>query len=281
MSEMNTISEKYQRLATVLKPFKSLAVAFSGGVDSSLLLVVAHRELGGQMVGMTARSPTHPQSETDGAVAMAQQIGVRHVVFDTDEMEDADFIANGPDRCYHCKKRIFAAMGRAARKIGIEQLVHGANLDDHHDFRPGFQAAEELGVTAPLVEAGLTKSDIRELARQLGLSNWNRPAMACLATRIPYGTPIAAKTLSQIERAEAVLARIGINQCRVRHHGNLARIEIGRDEMARLNDDDVRRGIVQRLKALGFDFVCLDLEGYVLGKMNRVFGDRFSVFGDR
>lgn len=274
MSNNDTLSQKYRRLADLVKSFESLAVAFSGGVDSSLLLAVAHGELGERVVAMTARSKTHPKSETADAVAIAEHIGARHILFDSDEMDDAGFLANGPQRCYYCKKRIFTSMRNAARQIGVQTMAHGANLDDHRDFRPGFRAAEEFDVMAPLVEAGLTKSDIRELARRIGLPNWNRPAMACLATRIPYGTPINEKNLHQIERAEAVLADIGIHQCRVRHHGSLARIELAHQEMDRLNDEGMRWHIVQRFKALGFDFVCLDLEGYVGGKMNRVFGYR-------
>lgn len=274
MSNNDTLLQKHRRLAGLVKSCESLAVAFSGGVDSSLLLAVAHEELGERVVAMTALSKTHPKSETADAKAIAEHIGARHVLFESDEMDDADFLANGPQRCYHCKKRIFALMRKAAREIGIQTLAHGANLDDQGDFRPGFRAAEESGVMAPLVEAGLTKSDIRELARRMGLPNWNRPAMACLATRIAYGTPISEKSLHQIERAEAVLAHIGIHQCRVRHHGSLARIELADQEMDRLNDEGLRRQIVQRFRALGFDFVCLDLEGYVSGKMNRGVGIR-------
>jgi uncharacterized protein len=269
MRSGDPLQRKHDLLVARLQSFPSLGVAFSGGVDSSLLLAVAAKVLTDRVVAMTARSATHPRYETDLAVELAQKLGARHIVFDSDEMEDPDFIANSPQRCYYCKRRLFAAMRSIAADLGIENLAHGANLDDQQDFRPGFKAADELAVSAPLVEAGLNKEDIRRLAQRLGLTNWDRPAMACLASRVPYGTTLDPKILRQIEAAEAVLMGMGLSQCRVRHHGRLARIEIPLSEMAYLNIPDRRREIVKRFKSLGFDFACLDLEGYISGKMNR------------
>lgn len=253
---------------TLLGSFDSLAVAFSGGVDSHLLLVTAQQALGSRVIAMTARSEIHPTSETEHAAHIARTTGVRHVVFDSNVMAIPDFVCNGPQRCYFCKHRMFSLMKERAAVLGIDHLAHGANMDDLRDYRPGFKAASELGVHAPLLEAGLTKSEIRSLARQLDLSTWDRPAMACLATRVPHGTPLQSPVLRQIERCEAVLKDLGIQQCRVRHHGEMARIEVGPSDMPRFGDERLRSVVVSRLKDLGFAIVCLDLEGYVSGKMN-------------
>lgn len=257
------------KLFNQLKGIEKLAVAFSGGVDSTLLLAAAHHVLGDGAVAMTARSATHPLRELDLAKEMAVKIGVRHIIFDTDELEDAAFTANDVQRCYHCKRELFGVMRKQAQIIGVETIAHGVNLDDLSDFRPGIKAAEEMGIIAPLVSAGLTKTDIRQLAHEMGLDNWQRPAMACLATRIPYGTPIDAVLLERIHAAEDILWRLGVSYCRVRHHGPIARIEVRVEEVERLAAPDIRRQIVDQLRGLGYDHVCLDLEGYLSGKMNR------------
>lgn len=266
---MDQLGVKKERLLKHIKRLGSLAVGFSGGVDSTLLVAAARQVLGDRVLALTAESPTHPRKELANATALARTLGVRHVCIQTDEMQDPDFISNGPERCYYCKRRLFAAMRRVAQQEGIDHLAHGANVDDLSDYRPGNKAAEELGVLAPLNLAGLTKADIRQLAKQMGLPNWDRPAMACLATRIPYGDTIGAGTLEQIDRAERRVLKAGATYCRVRHHGNLARIEIYPDDMERLMQPDVRHDLIQDLKTIGYQYVCMDMEGYISGKMNR------------
>jgi uncharacterized protein len=267
--DKDTLDRKNIRLLDCIQQRKSLAVGFSGGVDSTLLLAVARQVLGDAVVALTAQSPTHPQKELDHARDIARGLGVRHIVFPTNEMEDADFAANGSDRCYHCKKILFGAMRKFADDLGVETLAHGANLDDMSDHRPGFRAAEELGVAAPLIEAGLTKSDIRRLARRMALPNWDRPAMACLATRVPYGVTITPELLHRVEQAEALVCGTGVRHCRVRHHGNLARIEIDMEDKECLMDPGVRQTLIEQFRSIGYQYVCLDLEGYLSGKMNR------------
>ena len=263
------LAPKQEKLFAHLKRFESLGVAFSGGVDSTLLLAAAKHVLGDRAVALTARSPTHPSRELVLAEEMVKKIRIKHIIFDTHEMNDEDFTTNGPERCYHCKRVLFGAMQQAAQKVGIHTIAHGVNVDDLSDFRPGMQAAEELGIETPLVEAGLTKSNVRQLARQMGLDNWQRPAMACLATRIPYGTTILPEMLERIDAAEEILWRLGVPYCRVRHHGAIARIEVRAVDLERLAGPGIRTEVVEQLRRLGYDHVCLDLEGYLSGKMNR------------
>jgi pyridinium-3,5-biscarboxylic acid mononucleotide sulfurtransferase len=252
-----------------LKRFTRLGVAFSGGVDSSLLLAVARQELGDGLVALTAVSPIHPSSDKTLAEEIACQLGVRHIVFRSDEMNDLQFRANPPDRCYWCKKRLVEIMRAQAARADIDTLVHGANMDDLGDYRPGLKAAREAGITAPLMEAGFTKKDIRSWARELGLPNWDRPAGACLASRIPYGMHIDIDSLARIEQAEIAIQRLGAVHCRVRHFGPLASIEADPKAIEQLAHEPLRAQIVLELRALGYAHVCLDLEGYVSGKLNR------------
>lgn len=272
MSE-DLLTAKYKNLLNRLHSFKTLGVAFSGGVDSTLLLAVARNALKDRVFAFTARSPIHDENEIAHAVETARAMGVSHILFDGTEMADPDFVANTPNRCYFCKKRLFAAMQAKAVDSGVDMLAHGANMDDLYDHRPGSRAAEEMGIAAPLIDAGFTKKDIRELARRLGLRVWNRPSMTCLASRIPYGTEIRLDHLKRVRSAEAVLGRLGIVQCRVRHHGNLARIEVAGSDLERVAQASNRDEIVSALRALGYDFVCLDLEGYISGKLNRGVGN--------
>lgn len=272
--DKDALDRKNKSLLDSIKQRRSLAVGFSGGVDSTLLLAAARQVLGDAVIALTAISPTHPQKELDHARDIAKGLGIRHIVFPSNEMADTDFTANGPDRCYHCKKILFSAMRKFADDLGLENLAHGANLDDMSDHRPGFRAAEELGVAAPLIEAGLTKSDIRRLAQRMALPNWDRPAMACLATRIPYGVKITPGLLQQVEQAEALVCGTGVRHCRVRHHGNLARIEIDMADKERLMDEGVRQTLIEQFRSIGYQYVCLDLEGYLSGKMNRELNDR-------
>jgi pyridinium-3,5-biscarboxylic acid mononucleotide sulfurtransferase len=266
---IDDLQQKKERLRTILNRFTRLGVAFSGGVDSSLLLAIARQVMGDGVVALTAESPIHPASDGAFAQLIARQLGVRHIVFRSAEMEDPKFRANPPERCYWCKKGLLEIMRAQAAKAGIDTLVHGANLDDLADYRPGLKAAREAGVTAPLIEAGFCKSDIRAWAREVGLPNWDRPAGACLASRIPYGMSIESDSLARIEQAEIAIGRLGVPHCRVRHHGPLASIEAQRVEIERLAQEPLRSQVVDAMRALGYAHVCLDLEGYVSGKMNR------------
>jgi len=268
-TENEALLLKEERLERCLAQYDSLGVAFSGGVDSSLLLAMAQRVLGQRVMAFTGVSELHPSGEKEQAIEMARHLGVRHLLFDTRELADPRFTANPVERCYHCKIGLFTSMRREAETLGITTLAHGANVDDLSDFRPGFEAAKEMGIVAPLIEAGLHKADIRQLARRMGLPNWQRPAMACLASRIPYGVPIDTKLLARIDQAENALRRLGIEHCRVRHHGSLVRIEVDPAQISRLAETDLRTQLVAVLRGLGYAHVCLDLEGYVSGKMNR------------
>jgi pyridinium-3,5-biscarboxylic acid mononucleotide sulfurtransferase len=271
LGEMGRINlqDKRGHLVEILTGINGLAVAFSGGVDSTYLLAVAHQILGRKVIAVTADSPIYPSREKNAATDIATRLGVRHIVIQSRELEDPEFLANKRNRCYVCKKRLFEDIFEIARKESIATVVHGANADDHQDFRPGFAAARELGVLAPLVDAGLTKEDIRRLSREMGLPTWQKPAMACLATRIPYDTRISVDALEMIDRAENIVVQLGFAVCRVRHHGSVARIEVAPSDMEKILDDDIRSSLIRELRQLGFPHVAIDLEGYVQGSMNR------------
>jgi len=266
---MTKVTDKADRLIKTLASYDALGVAFSGGVDSSLLLVAAREALGERVVAFTARSPIHPAGELAGARVFTAERGIRLIEFQTDEWQQEAFWANTADRCYVCKKVLFGTMAAAAAELGISALAHGANVDDAADYRPGMRAAAQMGVTAPLIDAGLTKADVRQMARSMGLTVWNRPAMACLATRIAYGEPITLQTLALVAAAEDVLAGAGIENCRVRLADRTAHIEVPVDQMQRLLAPRLRAELVDRLRGLGLLRIALDLEGYVPGKMNR------------
>ena len=241
-------------------------MAFSGGTDSSFLLKIAHDVLGADVLALTADSPSQPRSEQAEAVAIATALGVRHVILPTPELEDSRYQANPPDRCYVCKGHILGILGAYARAHGITHLADGGNVDDIADYRPGALAVREHGVTSPLQEAGLTKAEIRRLSHEAGLPNWDRPSAACLASRIPYGTPITREILAQVEASESALAGLGYRQFRVRYHGPVARLEVPVAEFARCLDQ--REQILQALRQAGFTYVALDLMGFRSGSMN-------------
>lgn len=259
---------KLTRLQEILRSLDRVAVAYSGGTDSAFLLAVAHDTLGDAVLALTADSPSMPRSELAAASALAANLGVQHVILPTSELDDPAYQANTPDRCYFCKSNYLDELLAYAAAHGYPCLVDGANADDLGDYRPGQKAARERGVRSPLQEASLTKSEIRELARERGLPNWDKPAAACLASRIPYGTPVTAERLAQIERAEASLRGLGFRQVRVRHHGAVARLELEAADLARAVAQ--REAIVPALREAGFTYVTLDLNGFRSGSMNLV-----------
>lgn len=266
------MEERLRRLQEILLPMGKVVVAYSGGVDSTLLLRVALESLGRENVlAMTALSPLYPARECREAVAMAERLGVRHRLIESNELEIPGFSKNPPDRCYHCKRKLFEEMTDLARKEGIPYVVEGSTLDDEQDYRPGRRAVRELGIRSPLMEARLTKEDVRELSRQLGLKTWDKPSFACLASRFPYGEEITFEALKKVDEAEAFLFGLGFKQVRVRHYQTLARIEVLPEEMGRLLEDGLRRKVVERLKEIGYCYVTLDLQGFRSGSMNEVF----------
>ena len=270
------VDDRAARLESLLASFDSLIIAFSGGVDSAYLAYAATRVLGPSALCITADSPSYPDRHRQLALRIAREFALRHEVIHTAELERIEYRANPVNRCYFCKLELYTSLSRIASERGFAAVADGSNADDRGDYRPGRQAAREFGVRSPLDEAGLTKADIRELSRRAGLPTWDEPASACLSSRIPYHSEVTDEKLRMIEQAEAVLRSLGFRVCRVRHHdaaakaarGALARLEIGRDEMARAFDPALIDRIVSELRTIGYQHVTIDLQGYRMGSLN-------------
>jgi len=265
---MNEVHLRRAALVERLSALPSLVVAYSGGVDSAYLALVATRTLGARALCVTADSPSYPERHRAMAAAIARDFGLQHEVIETAELANPAYRANHADRCYHCKHELFTELTALARARGFAAVADGNNADDRGDYRPGRRAAREFGVISPLDEAGLAKADIRQLSLEAGLPTWDEPASACLSSRIPYFSEVTPEKLTAIERGEDALRELGFRVLRVRHHGDVARIELGRDEMARALDPDVAMAIDAALREIGFKYVALDLKGYRLGSLN-------------
>lgn len=271
------LEQKQQRLFDLLRELGRVIVAYSGGADSAYLAWAAHQVLGENALIVTADSPSLPASHKRDAEELARRFGFRHQFIATREFENPDYVRNAPDRCFHCKDELFRRLEELGRVYGIPHIVYGVNVDDLGDYRPGQNAASLHQVRAPLVEAGLSKAEIRELSRRAGLPTWDRPASACLASRVPYGTPVSERTVKMIELGEEALRELGFRQFRVRYHGELVRIEIAPEELPRALEPEMARRFVAVFKPLGFHYVTLDLEGYRQGSLNEALGLRRSA----
>ena len=270
MAAPSTIEDKLQRLRGAMRGLGSVLVCYSGGVDSAFVLAVAHQELGAAAVGMTAVSPSLAPGERDEAIQVAKLIGAEHRLVDSNEIEDPSYVANNPDRCFHCKSELYRIASVKRAEWQLDAIANGTNVDDLGDYRPGLEAAKQAGVVSPLVDLGFTKADVRAASAAIGLPIWDKPAAACLSSRIPYGTSVTRERLAQIGGFEAALKRLGFRQVRVRYHGELARIEVGIEELPRAADAAAREEIVAAGKRFGFRYVTLDLGGYRMGSHNEV-----------
>jgi uncharacterized protein len=263
--------EKYDRLQSILRDLGAVAIGYSGGVDSTLLLKVATNALGAQALAVIGKSETYPTAEYEEAVALANSFGARYVEVTTEETDALKFQENPPDRCYFCKTELFSKLSEIAKRENIPWIADGTITDDIGDFRPGMRAKKENNVRSPLLEAELSKNEVREISRHLALPTWDKPSFACLSSRFPYGFGITKKNLTKVDRAETYLRSAGFKHFRVRHHDEItARIEVGVEELQRLFDNDLRTSVVEKLKELGFTYVTLDLQGYRTGSMNEV-----------
>ena len=264
-----SLEAKTRYLEQTLSSLERVVVAYSGGVDSTFLAKMAYDALGGQAMAVTAVSPSLARAERDDAAHFAAQIGIRHEFIETRELDNPAYRANDSSRCFHCKAELFDRLREFVAERGVQHMLYGPVIDDLGDFRPGMAASRERGARAPLVEAGLRKAEVRELSKRLGLSSWDKPAVACLSSRVAYGSQVTVEKLRQIEDAEALLRAEGFRELRVRHHGPIARIEVPESELARFTQDAARRQrIIQGLKTLGFTYVTLDLQGFRSGAMN-------------
>ena len=264
-----SLEAKTRYLEQTLSSLERVVVAYSGGVDSTFLAKMAYDALGGQAMAVTAVSPSLARAERDDAARFAAQIGIRHEFIETRELDNPAYRANDSSRCFHCKAELFDRLREFVAERGVQHMLYGPVIDDLGDFRPGMAASRERGARAPLVEAGLRKAEVRELSKRLGLSSWDKPAVACLSSRVAYGSQVTVEKLRQIEYAEALLRAEGFRELRVRHHGPIARIEVPESELARFTQDAARRQrIIQGLKTLGFTYVTLDLQGFRSGAMN-------------
>lgn len=275
-----SLTKKYNHLKQALRALKSVVVAFSGGVDSTFLLKVASDTLGADKVlALTATSPTYPGFELEQSRQLAQQIGVKQIVVESNELEIPGFAENNPRRCYHCKHELFSRFLQEAAELGYRSVLDGSNLDDLGDYRPGRDAIEELQISSPLLDAKLSKADIRQLSKQLGLPTWDKQPFACLSSRFPYGTRITTERLQQIDRCESWLRQKGFGNYRVRYHEQIARVEVAPEEISRLLADELRQQLVDEFKAAGFTYVTLDLQGYRTGSMNETLQDADRAAG--
>ena len=267
-SESELSASKEKKLRELLRSFGSVIVAFSGGVDSAYLAYVASVELGERALAVTGDSASYPSFQRELADRLTTQFGLLHEIILTEEFDNLNYTSNPSNRCYYCKSELYTKLHQLARERGFEVICDGTNADDVGDYRPGREAAREMGVRSPLLECGLTKSEIRELSHRAGLPTWNEPASACLSSRVPYGQVVTIEKLSMVDKAEMALKQLGFRQVRVRHHGDVARIEVAEEEMPRALDPEMARQMAAALKTLGFKYVTLDLEGYRTGSLN-------------